>query len=326
MSAIQILDGRQWAYGSAVDRREFAKSLRYALATSGFVKLVNHGISDEGVDGIFESSKTFFDLPVSEKQTAANTPGVNQQRGWSRLGEEKTSTLKKHGAGSQAELKDAKEHFDCGSAEDEMFPNVWPTTPGLDSFRPTVQTYYDQCQQIALALIEALEVGFDLAPGSLSHAIRERTSDLRLSHYPAVPVDDLKDGSTNRIWPHTDLGIITLLLQDTVGGLEVWDHINDSGYVPVVPRSRYEMIINVGDTLQRWTNGNLRAGLHRVTTPQTVADTGTVSERFSIGFFLKPSREQGVGAMPVFVDGDHPSRYDDISMLELQELRNSQLY
>ncbi|KAF7588008.1 hypothetical protein BBP40_006437 [Aspergillus hancockii] len=116
MSAIQTLDARQWALGNGTERRNFAKALREALATSG--------LSDECVDGIFEWSKRFFALHLGEKQKASNIPGVNQQRGWSSLGEEKTSTLKGREHESHIQLVDAKEHFDCGPAGDEMFPNV----------------------------------------------------------------------------------------------------------------------------------------------------------------------------------------------------------
>jgi len=78
----------------------------------------------------------------------------------------------------------------------------------------------------------------------------------------------MRSGNASRIPPHTDFGIITILLQDLVGGLEIEDREHPAAFIPIRPKSLSEMIFNVSDTLQRWTKDELQGGVHRLTIPQ----------------------------------------------------------
>lgn len=123
----------------------------------------------------------------------------------------------------------------------------------------------------------ALELPVDV----FDELVSVNTSELRILHYPSVEVQKLKSGSTTRISPHTDFGTLTLLFQDSTGGLEVEDQKRLGTYVPVESEKPSEMIVQVGDSLQRWTNGMLCSASHQVTIPAWMKDAsdGCIKER-----------------------------------------------
>jgi isopenicillin N synthase-like dioxygenase len=132
-----------------------------------------------------------------------------------------------------------------------------------------MEDFYRQCDDVCLMLMKALEVAWGIEDGSLVARCVPSATDLRLTHYPAIPVEEMQGGSTSRIAPHTDFSPITLLFQDSTGGLEVEDRSTNT-FVPIPPTDVTEMIVNVGDTLTRWTNGKILGGIHQVTTPEAM--------------------------------------------------------
>lgn len=220
-----------------------------------------------------------------------------------------------------------KEHFDQGCARDVEYPNRWPEESHLPHFRNFMERSYEVCDNICMQLMRALEIGLELETGSLTRRCIPSASDLRLNHYPAINSQDLRDGSVSRISPHTDFGIITLLLQDEVGGLEIEDRTHPNSFCPVAPR-QMEIIVNASDTLQRWTNDTLLAGVHRVTTPHDVKenDDVVVPERFSMAFFFKAGRKESVAPLAKFAYLRTPPKYYDMTALEFQRWRNGKMY
>ena len=151
---------------------------------------------------------------------------------------------------------------------------------------------------------------------------------MRLNDYPAIEVEKIKTGNVSRIWPHFDLGVITLLFQDEVGGLE-FENRNQRGIFNRVDNgSPTDMIVNVSETSQRWTNDTLSAGLHRVTLPKALEnnDNGMLPERFSIAYFCKGDRSDSVGPLEHFVSAGHDPKYEGISALEYQQQRLRSAY
>jgi isopenicillin N synthase-like dioxygenase len=164
-------------------------------------------------------------------------------------------------------------------------------------------------------------------PGTFNSRITHASnaSELRLNHYPPVSASTLRGGQVSRIWPHFDLGVITLLFTSSVGGLEVEDRLapEPQTFIPVEPESQEELIVNISETLQRWTNDKLPAGLHRVSFPQGLAETGDrveIPRRYSIAYLCKADRDSPVGSIPAFAEGDVP-KYEDITALEYHRSR-----
>lgn len=198
----------------------------------------------------------------------------------------------------------------------------------MPGFREKVVAHYETCREVAFQLMTALELGLDLSPGLLVDRCRKDGSEICLNRYRAIESKTLAEGFTKRIWPHTDYGIITLLFQDGVGGLELEDRRKPGTFLPVPPTppgEPIEMVVNASDTFERWTNGVIKAGLHRVTMPFDEM-TAMVPERYSCAFFAKASRETSAGPLPQFVTEDRPAMYDEITALEFQQRRNQLLY
>lgn len=191
-----------------------------------------------------------------------------------------------------------------------------------------MESYFVAAQEIGLNVMEACEVGLDLPQGTLVDRCTPAASELRMNHYPAVSIETLKKGITKRTWPHSDFGIITLLFQDAVGGLELEDRANPGTFVPVIRKDPHEMVINISDTFQRWSNNVIRVGLHQVTNPVHMKgmEEGELPERYSSVFFMKAHRQTSVGPLPQFVGPDRPARYSDITALEFHQQMTDILY
>ena len=225
---------------------------------------------------------------------------------------------------------DIQEHFDQGPEYDTEFPNKWPKAPELSGFQPFMEDFYRRCDGVCLTLMKALEVAWSIKDGSLVARCVPSATDLRLTHYPAVPVDEIESGETTRIAQHSDFGPVTLLFQDSTGGLEIEDRTNLelNSFVPLPPTDPTEMIVNVGDTLTRWTNGKIRGGVHRVTAPEAMkGKSGMIlPPRMSMAYLFKAERNVSVGPLPNFVSLTEPAKYQDITAFEFQRSRNGMLY
>ena len=186
-----------------------------------------------------------------------------------------------------------------------------------------MEAFYDVSLKAALSVVEACEIGLELPPGSLTQKCipsARNASEARILHYPAVSIEKLKTGLSRRIWPHTDFGIVTVLFQDHAGGLELEDRSRLGTFIPVPKEHPNEMVINVGDTFERWTNGLLPAGLHQVSAPTEYKHlkTGELPVRYSSVFFLKANRDVSVGSLPQFITPQSPAGYSDITAHQFQ--------
>ena len=182
-----------------------------------------------------------------------------------------------------------------------------------------------------MTILEAMELALDLRPGLFTEKCQGRASELRFNHYPEVAISRPSQ-DFSRVWPHTDLGVITCLFQDSVGGLEIEDRSQEGKFEAVDPISPDELIVNISETFELWTNGVIRAGLHNVKLPQALKSSrGTgeeliVPERFSIPFFVKADRDAYVGALDEFVSESRPSAYPARTALEYHMQRLAKAY
>ncbi|KAI9044524.1 isopenicillin N synthase family dioxygenase [Aspergillus affinis] len=323
MLQVVTLNLANWLGNRPDEKQCFARTLCEGLKDCGFVRLVNHGITDDIIDGLEECKTKFFSLPTSEKTKIVNLPGPKPQRGWSGLGVEKTAHLYNPNITEPSGYEDAKEHYDCGPPQDTMFPNLWPDENLVPGFRTSIEAFFVQAEAISMHLMEALEVGFGLSPGAFTRLCEGHNGELRVNHYPSIPASSITNGSTNRIWPHVDFSIITLLFQDQTGGLEAWDSTSET-FAPLLPGSKSELLVNSGNILQRWTNDVIKGGLHRVGLPHEYGDT--LPQRYSVAYFMKAPRDKSVGAQEAFMKDDKPTNYSNITILDYQKGWTGQLY
>ncbi len=223
-----------------------------------------------------------------------------------------------------------QEHFDQGAVTDVEFPNRWPNERALPGFRRYMEDAFSILEGVSATIMEALEVAFGLPSGAFLERITHKAnaSEMRFNHYPAIDLQEIRSGGVSRIWPHFDLGVITLLFQDSVGGLEFEDRNQRGTFARVSCSDSTEMVVNVSETLQRWTNGRLGAGLHRVNVPKELEnkETGTLPERYSIAYFCKADRGASVGPLRQFVDAGTEPMYEDISAIEYHQQRLQSAY
>lgn len=183
-------------------------------------------------------------------------------------------------------------------------------------------------ERTAAHILSALETALSVPAGTFNSLVTRTApaSELRLNHYPAIHVAELQTGTVSRIWPHFDLGVITLLFQDRTSGLEFEDRVGRGDrFVRVRSDDPREMIVNVSETLQRWTNGRLPAGLHRVGVPPELdgreGAEGVLEERFSVPYFCKADRAATVGCLEPFVGPGSKAAYEDITAIEYHRQR-----
>ncbi|KAF2464106.1 Clavaminate synthase-like protein [Lindgomyces ingoldianus] len=328
MAAPALLDYSHFTSGTKEQREKFAHALLDSFEKTGFAKLKGHAFSAQDLKELFAWGKKFFDQPLEVKNEIPNETGPRPMRGYTPWRVEEVGKL--HHDEQVRTMKDSKEHFDQGPEHDTEFPNKWPNAPELSGFQPFMKAFYRRCDDVCLTLMKALEGAWGIEDGSLVARCVPSATDLRLTHYPAIPVEEMQSGSTSRIAPHTDFGPITLLFQDSTGGLEIEDRSNPipNSFVPLPPTDTTEMIVNVGDTLTRWTNGNITGGTHQVMCPAAMkGESGLIlPPRMSMAYLFKAERNVSVGPLPKFVSSTEPAKYPDITALEFQRWKNSIVY
>lgn len=258
--AIPIVDFALWN-SSSQDRQQVANDIVAACQKVGFVYIINHSLPEPLLDEAFQWSQRFFDLPQEEKLKAPHPEGWSVHRGYSWPGLEKVSqAISAADDDSRVqqlrEIPDVKESYDIGSEKNPSQPNQWIPDEILPGFRTFMNKFYWECFHAAGEILQALAVGLNLDENHLLQKHSGNNNQLRLLHYPPVPAQELEDHRAARCPAHTDWSSITLLFQDDCGGLEVEDVDEPGNFLPASP-IKNAIVMNVGDLLQRWSNGML---------------------------------------------------------------------
>ena len=192
-------------------------------------------------------------------------------------------------------------------------PNIWPHESDVPGFHAGMNAFFRTAHDIILRLLGALAVGLDLCEDEFTKHHGNAHHEFRILHYPSVPSSMLRDGRNTRIASHTDFGSMSLLFQDSMGGLEGENLNNPNEYLPLVTPSQDTMLVILGDLMTRWTNRHLRAISHRVTLPAKVSRSlDTVPKRFSFAFFGRPDRNVWVAPIPAFLSPENPPKYEGV--------------
>lgn len=221
-----------------------------------------------------------------------------------------------------------QETVDFGSPRDELVDNIWVPEEKLPGFRKFMEDFYETCFKLELEILAALANALGVDETQMVTLHNKAENEFRILHYPEVPASELADGTATRIAEHTDFGSITMLFQDSVGGLQVEDQQNPGVFRGIESADKTEIILNIGDSMQRLTNDTFRAACHRVTYPPSVK-TGVeavIPERYSIAYFAKPNRTASLFPFKEFITPSTPCRYDDINAWDYQNLRISKLF
>ncbi len=236
------------------DPQSVAGALHAASTGLGFIYVTGHGIPDDMIRSARETAYTFFQADHADKEEV-RVSGAH--RGW----------LGRGGAKMQDDAKaDLKESFiwgwqDAGGQTPDDHPlrgaNRWP------AFLPAMETasmaYFTAAHDVAHHLMRGFAIGLDLAPDFFLRTADRPLSRASYVYYPAQPPELGNDQFG--VGPHTDFGVLTVLCQDDVGGLQVQGLDGEWVHAPPVPGS---LIVNVADLLARWTGGAYKSTPHRV--------------------------------------------------------------
>jgi len=260
-----------------------AHALHAASQGLGFIYIKGHGIPDAVIDAARQAAFAFF--RTDDQQKAAVKVSA-RHRGWLAAG----------GAKMQDDAKvDLKESFiwgyqdDTGELPDDhelRGPNQWPGfVPDLEA---RAMAYFDHAHRVAHLLMRGFALGLDLEEDFFLRSADKPLSRASFVYYP--PQAEEAGPDQFGVGPHTDFGVLTVLCQDNVGGLQVEDINGEWIQAPPIPGT---LLVNVADLLSRWTDGAYKSTPHRV-----VNSSGR--ERLSLVLAYDPNPETMIDAKEVF--------------------------
>ena len=304
--AIPSVDLAEFLSGDPVRKAAFVQELGKAYEDVGFVAVKNHGVPDELISDLYKYVQEFFSLPSDQKRKY-EIPELAGQRGYTSFGKE-------HAKGSDA--PDLKEFFQYGQVprdnfkEEEYPPNV--TVNQIAKFNPTFDKAYRAFEKSGIALLQAIALYLGLDEHYFDEYVHNGNSILRSIHYPPITSEPK---SAIRAEQHEDINLITLLVGASADGLQILTKQNEWVGVTSLPE---QIVVNVGDMLQRLTNNKLRSTTHRVVNP---ARELWHTSRFSIPFFLHPKSSMSLQCLDSCIDAEHPKAYPDATAGEYLDER-----
>ncbi|MGL4964222.1 MAG: isopenicillin N synthase family dioxygenase [Inquilinus sp.] len=266
--------------GRPEDRAGTVAELRRTLETIGFVYLADHGVPPELGERLHRLSVQFHDLPAEAKRRLRMN---DWHRGYMPFS---TSTIvtssvanvtKPNQSESLMVMHDLADG-DPALGEPLQGPNQWPVE--IPELRQAALDYMQAMSALGRDMAVAIAEALGLPPTYFLPHFDRPTLFLRLLHYPEQRREEGLFGSA----PHTDYGFITLLAQDSVGGLEVRNRAGEWIPAPPIPNT---FVMNVGDILARWSNDRFASTPHRVLNLSG-------RERYSQPFFYDPSMDSVV--------------------------------
>ena len=290
-----------------------ADELGRSFQQYGFAVIRDHGIPQELIDRAEALSKQFFALP-DEVKRVYHIPGGGGARGYTPFGTEKAKDAKVH---------DLKEFWHVGRELPEghrlaefMADNVWPSE--VAGFRETFSELYAAFEEAGGRVLEGIALHLGLDREFFAPTIEDGNSVMRLLRYP--PLEGEEAEGAIRAAAHGDINTITLLLGAEEAGLEL---LTAQGDWKAVAPPEGALVVNVGDMLDRLTNGKLRSTTHRVVNPRGDA---AYRARYSMPFFLHFRPDYVIETLPSCIDADsgtappEPISSHDYLMQRLREI------
>ncbi len=282
---------------TAVD--DIAKACQYW----GFFQVINHRIAGDLIEDVWHQMQTMFALPDEEKHSVLRS----KDNPWSFYPNELTKNQ-----------RDKKEVFDFtreGMNTIYGKSNRW--LANQQDFKSTMLSYFDTCTSLSLSLLQAFCLGLNLPANYMrDNFTTNHTGLMRLNYYPTegpMANSDIthQPVADPGIHHQTDAGALTVLLQDNVGGLQVYKE----GYWHNIPPVPGAIVINTGDMMQVWSNDIYNTPIHRVLAMET-------RNRYSLPFFFNPSATSKVAPLLTVVSDQRPARYHPIEWADFRGKRS----
>ena len=288
-------------------KQKFVNEIGKAFEDIGFVSLKNHFLSEDLSEELYKEVKAFFALPYEAKRKY-EIEGLGGQRGYVSFGKEHAKGKK------EGDLKEFW-HFGQEPSADANLIEKYPKNlkvEELKDFYHTGMEAYRMLEKTGIYVLRALALHIGLDEHYFDHWASNGNSILRPIHYP--PITEEPKGA-ERAGAHGDINLITLLMGASGGGLQVLR--KDGIWIDAIPKAD-ELVINVGDMLERLTNNKLRSTIHKVINPPREEWD---KPRYSIPFFMHPRSEMPLNCLEECMDEDHPKQYEDITSGEFLHQR-----
>lgn len=289
-----------------------AEQIDRACRQWGFFYIKGHSISPARIAEVLDSAQRFFAQPVEEKLKIDITQ-TRHHRGYGAVATEQLDPTKP---------SDLKETFDMGLHLPAGHPDVLAEKPlrgpnrhpDLIGWESLMEQHYRDMQALAQTLLRAMTLALGIERDFFDTRFNEPVSVLRLIHYP--PRQTASSAEQQGAGAHTDYGCITLLYQDTAGGLQVR---NVDGQWIDAPPIDGTFVVNLGDMMARWSNDRYVSTPHRVISPLGV-------DRYSMPFFAEPHPDTLIQCLPGCQDDTHPPKYPTTTCAEFLLSRFADTY
>ncbi|HMF70934.1 MAG TPA: 2-oxoglutarate and iron-dependent oxygenase domain-containing protein [Flavitalea sp.] len=295
--SIPVVNLADFLSGDPELKQAFVNKLGKAYEEVGFVAVKNHGITDSLIAELYKYVQEFFSM-AGDKKKKYEVAGLAGQRGYTSFGKE-------HAKGSDA--PDLKEFFQFGQVVEDNDPvkSEYPDNVKvneIDQFNPTFIKAYKAFEKSGKSLLQAIALYLKLDEHYFDNHIHNGNSILRAIHYPPITGEPK---SAIRAEQHEDINLITLLVGASADGLQILTKQNEWVGVTSLPE---QIVVNVGDMLQRLTNNKLKSTTHRVVNPPREM---WHTSRFSIPFFLHPKSVMNLACLDSCIDSGQPKAYPD---------------
>lgn len=302
------------AFSPELARREaLAWEIHKISRDVGFFYLVNHGVAPSLVEQQFDWARRFFALPQASK-SAIDMRHSPSGYGYERMGAQALDE------GSPADLKEGFQ-FGFDIAPDHPYlqrgllrygHHLWPQD--LPGFEEHSRLYYDAVRALSHRLLGVIALSLEMPEDFFEPVLQAPIATQRMLHYPPQP-----DGARhNQIGAgaHTDWGLVTILAQDDIGGLEI---CNADGQWVSAPPIAESFVVNIGDLLQRWSNDLYHSNAHRV------LNAGS-APRYSLPFFQDGDQAAVVACLPSCCSDERPARYAPCTIGDYLEMKVKQTF
>jgi len=309
LNQVPSLDLANFTSGDASQKEKFVADLGDAFTNIGFVAIKNHGLSDALRASLYDTVREFFEFPddIKRKYEFAELFG---QRGYVGKGKETAKGFK---------VGDLKEFYHIGQPDPvgSMPSNIFPEE--IPDFRKFTLEVYATFEQAGKTLLRAIALYLNLPEDYFEDKIKNGDSLLRALHYFPIPNPELVPEGAVRAAAHGDINLITLLMGASAEGLEVLRRDGEWIAITALPD---QIVVNVGDMLDRLTNHKLKSTIHRVVNPPR-EKMGT--SRYSIPFFMHPRADMDLTCLESCVTADQPKLYVNMTAGEFLDERLREL-
>lgn len=307
---IPTVDLNDYLKGDEAQKKAFSKKLGDTFSGIGFAIVANHGVPQDLINDAYKAFEAFFSLP-DEVKKKYEIPGLAGQRGYTGKGKE-------HAKGRNT--GDLKEFFHVGQIVEDGDPikEEYPDNVDVTELPEVMEKGVALYQKLEFAgqnLLRAIADYLDLPNDYFDRKVHNGNSILRPIHYFPIENPDEIPADAVRAAEHEDINLITLLIGASADGLEVKNA--EGKWIAAKPKPN-EIVINVGDMLQRLTNNRLKSTTHRVVNPPRAL---MHLPRFSVPFFLHPQSGMSLACLSSCISESNPKVYPDCTAGEYLDER-----